>query len=109
MAAIGYSAAAQMHFVIPQMQVSEILREPPILNHTKIEQRCLARARRTPAGSIEVLLRRDLYSARLGRLFIADPVGLRVEAVHQVGQGAEQECAESLPEAPVDPDPQTTP
>ena len=37
MAAIGYSAAAQMRFVIPQTQVSEIPREPPILNHTKID------------------------------------------------------------------------
>ena len=33
-------------------------------------------------------------------LLIMYLIGLRVEAVHQVGQGAEQECAESLPKRP---------
>jgi len=42
-------------------------------------------------------------------LLTANLISLRVEAVHQVGQRADQVFAESVAEASVNPDPQATP
>jgi hypothetical protein len=68
--------------------------------------RTLAIVRHAPAGRIDVLFStRPMCNGGLDRLLIASPISLRVEAVHQVGQRAEQVCAESSAEASVDPDP----